>query len=196
MQFTLGLVLAVIGNVALSDRVPARPHAIVPQIGECDPENYAGRPRKEQSAIDRAYEKEPKMDEIRVMLRTSVDKAKIATMNAMLACKMPVALSNEGVLVADYGTHMGTISNFYLVARAYLLPVSDSTVLVRLVATEQSSGPMQTSQKPVTNKNQGKSSAVWLDIRSVAKQLLANAMLRPDWEQSTALNLVFVQRPQ
>lgn len=163
---------------------------------ECDPENYFGRPQKERTPIDKAFNAEPRLDELRVVVRVPLEKAKRRTMLAMLACKMPVALSNEGMLIADYGSHAGAISSFSIVARAILLPLDDSTTIVRLVAQEQASGTYQNSQKAITNKNAGKSRDAWIQMRNVAKQLLADSTLRADWSQSTKLGLVYIAAPQ
>ncbi len=136
------------------------------------------------------------MDEIRVVLRVPAGKAKERTLLAMLACKMPVALSNEGMLIADYGSHMGAFANFSIAARAYLLPLNDSTTMVRFVAQEQSNGTYQNAQKSVTNKNAGKSLEVWIAMRNAAKQLLADTTLKADWDASSKLNLTFMSIPQ
>lgn len=163
--------------------------------GACDPEGYSTRPAKEKAAIEKAFRAEPKLDEMQVFVRSSMETVKSRVLLAMVACKMPVTVSNEGVLVADYGSHMGLVANFKVVARAYLLPVGDSVVMVRLAATEQSDGSLMTAQKAVTNRNSGGSTKTWIDMRNVAKQLLADRELRADWERSTQLGLVYLARP-
>jgi hypothetical protein len=164
---------------------------------KCNPEDYSTRAPSDQLVIDSAFRAEPRLDEMRVVLHAPVPLVRQKLTAAMLACKIPLSESGEGVLEAKYGEETGLMGNYSLVTHAYVVSIDDSTTLVRLTGQETSKRGMvinpTISTSAITNKNMGRSLSAWLALRNVAKQLRADPALKADLAQSTSLGLVYTR---
>ena len=162
---------------------------------ECDPEGFASRPTDEQRAINKAFADEPRLEEMRVVLRAPRAAVRTKLIAAMLSCRIPIAHSSDDVIEAQYGEHSGGFGNYDIKTRAYIVALDDSSTLVRLAGQETSKRGRALNPTinttAITNKNQGRSREAWIALRNVAKQLRADTTLRVDMEQSTPLNLKF-----
>ncbi len=156
---------------------------------KCDPEDYTRRSRADQRAIDSAFSAEPRQEEIKVLLRAPREIARDRVAAAMLACDIPISSTGDEVIEARYGAEASLIEYYYLVTRAVVVSINDSTSLVRLSGQETSAA----GTLPISNKNHGRSLRSWIALRNVAKQLRADPTLRADVESSTPLSLVYTR---
>lgn len=194
---------AIVAGCATAPAVPAAPRPApeaLPALAagtKCDPEDFATRPRPDQLVMDSAWRAEPQMDEIRVVLHAPTPSVRDKVTAAMLACKIPLSESGEGVLEAKYGEQTGLVGNYTLVTHAYVVTLNDSTTLVRLSGQETSKRGYAInptiSTNAIGNSNMGRSLSAWLALRNVAKQLRADPSLHVDLVQSTPLGLVYTR---
>lgn len=160
----------------------------------CDPDGYATRPKAEQHAIDSAYKAEPRLEEIRVVLHAPQKVVREKVKLAMLACNIPLVQASEGIYEAHYAAETTAYGQYTLATRAYVVPMDDSTTMVRLSGVETTktgNNGSSLTTNPISNKNSGRSGKAWLALRNVAKQLRANTALESDVAASTRLGVLF-----
>jgi len=114
----------------------------------------------------------------------------------MLACKMPVSNASDGVITADYGSQNGMFGTFTLAMTAVVVPLTDSTTLIRLSGREEmKSGLTSKTTNTVTSSNIGRSGYAWRMFYNVAKQLHQDPAVGVDRVQSSPLVWIFAPEP-
>lgn len=184
---------AVLLGACASAPKPFNPQSAAVLAERCDPEYYAQRPRREQLRLDSAYNAEPRMTEIALYTAMPADRARARALELMLACKMPVSGSSEGVLTADYGSHMGMLGTYHIIANVYVVPIDSSTTLIRFAGQETGRNSSGTSTHAISNRNMGQSLFTWSRLRSIAKQLTLDPAAGVDPARSTPLTFVFAR---